>query len=154
MRLSQYLQPELTVTDIQATTSTNTIESMVQLFASNIPGLDGKEALEALLAREKQVPTGLENGIAIPHATIKSTDKTTLGVGLLSQAVDFGTQDGSLVQLVFMILSPQKAMSTHIKLLARIARLCSNKTFVQSLKGAKDSDDLLRLLQEEDERHV
>ena len=154
MRLTPYLHAKLTATELEATSSTKTIESLVRLFSDNIPGLDTEEALDALLSREKQVPTGMENGIAIPHATIDSIEETTLGIALLSEAVDFGTQDGSLVRLVFMILSPQGAISTHIKLLARIARLCSNKVFIESLMATKDSDELLRLLREEDQRHV
>ncbi len=154
MRLSPYLQPELITTDVDASSCTTVIESMVQLFSKVITGLDTDEALRVLLEREEQVPTGLENGIAIPHATIDSITDTTMGVALLPDAVDFGARDGSPVRLVFMILSPQDSISTHIKLLARIARLCSNLAFVQSLVDAKDEQDLRRLIFEEDQRHV
>ncbi len=154
MRLSPYLQPELITTDVDASSCTTVIESMVQLFSKVFTGLDTDEALRVLLEREEQVPTGLENGIAIPHATIDSITDTTMGVALLPDAVDFGARDGSPVRLVFMILSPQDSISTHIKLLARIARLCSNLAFVQSLVDAKDEQDLRRLIFEEDQRHV
>lgn len=154
MRLSSYLCPELVCTEIQASSAKTAIQAMVKVFSKNTPGLDGKAVLDALLSREAQVPTGMENGIAIPHATVESIKDTTLGVALLSNPVDFGTRDESLVSLMFMILSPADAISTHIKLLARIARLCSAQSFVHRLTKAKDKEELYKLLLEEDQKHV
>lgn len=154
MRLSPYLQPELVVADLPATSNVEAIEGLVKLTLQVLPQLDRAALLGALLDREQQVSTGLESGVAVPHATLDGLAETTLAVARLAQPVDFGTLDGSPVRIVFMMLSPPDGIATHIRLLARLARLCSNDAFLTAILEAPDARALLEVIQQEDARHV
>jgi PTS system nitrogen regulatory IIA component len=55
---------------------------------------------------------------------------------------------------MFLLISPQDAIATHIRLLARIARLCSFPAFLDRMLEAKDAAELYRVIREEDGKHV
>jgi PTS system nitrogen regulatory IIA component len=110
--------------------------------------------MEELLDREKSYSTGLECGIAVPHAMVEGVEKTVCLVATMQVPVNMGTVDGSLVHTAFLLLSPPEAVATHIRLLARIARLCSETAFVERLRRSPDAETLYRTIVEEDERHV
>lgn len=154
MRLSLYLQPELVVADLSASTNIEVVEGLVERVLQVLPQLDRAALLGALLDREQQVSTGLESGVAVPHATLEGLAKTTLAVARLARPVDFGTLDGSPVRIVFMMLSPPDAIATHIRLLARLARLCSSDAFLTAILEAPDAQALLEVILQEDARHV
>lgn len=154
MRLSPYLKPELVVADLAATTNVEAIEALVDRTLEVLPQLDRATLRGALLDREQQVSTGLESGVAVPHATVAGLAETTLAAVRLAQPVDFGTLDGSPVRIVFMMLSPPDAIATHIRLLARLARLCSSDAFLTAILEAPDAQALLEVILQEDARHV
>lgn len=154
MRLSPYLQPRLVVVDLKAVSNVEVIERMIDLVVEHVPGLDRTGLVGALLDREQQVSTGLAGGVAVPHATVEGLDRTLLAIGRTARPVDFGSLDGSPVRFVFLMLSPPGGIATHIRLLARIARLCSHPGFLDAMGQARDSADLLSVVRLEDERHV
>ena len=67
---------------------------------------------------------------------------------------DYESLDGSPVHLFFVLLSPPGETGTHIRLLARVARLVDSEAFVTRVATAPSASDVLRLTVEEDERHV
>jgi len=154
MRLSPFLRPELVVTDLPAATNVEVIEALADLAVAVLPGLDRSALLGALLERERQVCTGLQSGVAVPHARLDGLPETTLAVARLARPVDFGTLDGSPVRIVFMLLSPPDGIAAHIRLLARLARLCSNDAFLDAILEAADARALFEVIRLEDDRHV
>ncbi len=154
MRLSPYLRPELVVVDLEAADSREAIGNLVDTLVGVHPDLDRQLLLDSLLEREKDVGTGLESGVAVPHATVAGVERTILMVARLLEPVDFSTRDDSPVRILFLMISHPDAIATHIRLLARIARLCSNDDFLQAMLAARDAGDLLAVVQREDARHV
>jgi mannitol/fructose-specific phosphotransferase system IIA component (Ntr-type) len=154
MRLSPYLRPELVRADLSAADNLQAIERLVDVLVAAEPELDRQCLLDALLDREQQVSTGLESGVAVPHATVEGVHQTVLVIGRLAQPVDFGTLDGSPVRFIFMMLSPPGAIASHIRLLARIARLCSLPEFIEAMERAAGDAGLLEAIRQEDARHV
>ena len=154
MRLSSFLHPELVVAGLKAVDNVDAVERLIDRLLTVQPGLDRRVLVGALLDREQQVSTGLESGVAVPHATVEGLEQTLLMVAQLEDGIDFGTLDGSPVRIVFMMLSPPGGIATHIRLLARIARLCSDEGFREALLSAGDSASLMEAIQREDARHV
>jgi mannitol/fructose-specific phosphotransferase system IIA component (Ntr-type) len=54
---------------------------------------------------------------------------------------------------LFLLLSPPAASSTHIKLLARIARLMRQPDFLDQLMNAADAEEVIERIQQFDEQH-
>jgi PTS system nitrogen regulatory IIA component len=70
------------------------------------------------------------------------------------EALDFGALDSEPVDLLFLLLSPPDAQNLHLRLLARLSRIFSSQNLLERLRRAPGPKEVLRLLREEDARHV
>ena len=106
---------------------------------------DGPAVAQAALAREAQSATGLPGGIAIPHCRSAAVGEPSIGFARLAPPVDFGAADGP-ADLVFLIAAPEGAGSEHMKLLSSLARALVRPEFVQSLRDASTTADVVALV--------
>ncbi len=106
---------------------------------------DRASLLAAAMAREAQSATGLPGGIAIPHCRSAAVSVPSIGFARLSPGVDFGAPDGP-ADLVFLIAAPEGAGAEHMKLLSGLARALVRPEFVQSLRAAGTTDDIVALV--------
>ena len=100
----------------------------------------------ALKDREQLGPTGMGNGIAIPHAKIDSINHI---VGLfvkLEKPIEFDSIDKKKVDLVFTILAPTQSGVAHLKALAKVSRLLRDKKICSKLRSTEDISALFSIL--------
>lgn len=114
--------------------------------ASAATGVDERQIFEALLQRERLGSTGLGRGIAIPHIKIKALSGISCLFARLAQPIDFESQDGEPVDLIFLLLAPEHASGDHLKALARISRLVREPSTLELLRGARDAAALRDVL--------
>lgn len=93
--------------------------------------------LAAVAAREEHFPTGMEGGIAIPHAQSDLVTTPSVAVATSSTGVDFGADDGPS-NLIFMIAAPAGGDGAHLQILAKLARKVMNDEFRDSLRAETD----------------
>jgi PTS system nitrogen regulatory IIA component len=108
----------------------------------NAHGISKWDVCDALLAREKLGSTGLGLGVAIPHGRIKGLKQALGAFAHLAVPVDFGAPDGEPVDMVFVLLVPEKANETHLELLSELAQMFSDKQFRESIRTAQDTKSL------------
>ena len=101
--------------------------------------------IAAAMAREEQSATGLPGGIAIPHCRSPFVDTASIAFARLNPAVDFGAPDGP-ADLAFLIAAPESGGAEHMKLLSSLARALVRKDFVESLRNATSSDEVVELV--------
>ena len=121
------------------------IGRLTRLLADSGRATDGDGLATAIMAREAQSATGLPGGIAIPHARSPHVGTASIGFARLNPRVDFGAPDGP-ADLVFMIAAPEGGGSEHMKLLSSLARALVRPDFVQSLRNASTSDEVVNLV--------
>jgi PTS system nitrogen regulatory IIA component len=114
--------------------------------ASVLTGLNARDVLETILARERLGTTGVGQGIAIPHGRMDNLDRIYGLFARLNKPIDFDSLDEQPVDLVFMLLAPVGAGADHLKALAKISRLLRNQTICKKLRGSDSSDALYALL--------
>lgn len=153
MKLHHYLVPELVIMDLASTGVEDTLRQMVGQLADRGAIADAETALDALLQRESSQSTGLGNGIAIPHAVYAELDSTVIQLAISRGGVDFRALDQEPVHLFFLLLSPPERSGTHIKLLARIARLMRQPGFLELLLDADSPEAVIASIRETDEEH-
>ena len=114
--------------------------------AAKLSGLPEREIFDAILQRERLGSTGVGNGIAIPHCKLTNV-RSIFGIfARLERPVDFDAQDGSPVDLIFMLVAPETAGADHLKALARIARILRDPAFATRLRATKDPSALYSML--------
>jgi PTS system nitrogen regulatory IIA component len=72
--------------------------------------------------------------------------------GLSKDGVDFDSLDGEPVHIFFLLIAPEESAGPHLKALARISRMLKDKYFRELLRKAKDDNEILRIIQEEDSK--
>jgi PTS system nitrogen regulatory IIA component len=114
-------------------------------------GLDPENLVNVLLEREQLGSTGIGGGIGIPHGKLKILNSLVLAFGLSRGGVDFESMDGRPTHIFFLLVTPENSTGVHLKLLARISRLLKNDNFKAKLLSVEDSEEVLRIIKEEDE---
>jgi mannitol/fructose-specific phosphotransferase system IIA component (Ntr-type) len=81
----------------------------------------------ALVDREKSMSTGLECGIALPHAAVEGLEELVAGLAVFRQGVPFQSIDGSPARIVVLLLIPKERRMAYLPVLADAARLLSRE---------------------------
>ena len=127
------------------------ITQMTQVLASDT-GIDVSQAIEAVLKRERDAPTGLGRQIAVPHARLPDLRRPCIAFARFTEGIDFKASDGAPARLVFLILSPQAAPVIQVKLLARIAHMVQSDYVTSQLQEAQDAAEVVTIVETADTR--
>ncbi len=152
MKLNDILIREACIVDMKARTKKEALRELSEVLAGSVKGLDAAGLLDMLLEREKLGTTAMGDGIAIPHARIEALDRLLASFGRSRQGVDFDSVDGKPTHLFFLLVAPGREGSAHLLTLARLSRLLSSPEFRSKLLDVESSDDLFRVLEEEESR--
>lgn len=129
------LPPSTILLDVLAADRTAIIQRLVHAAAS-MHGLPEGETLEAVLKREREVPTSVGEGVAIPHARIVGLGAPKMAFARLAEGIEFDAPDKRPVRLVFLILSPAEEPKIQLILLQRIAEIMQSDYLRARLLGA------------------
>jgi PTS system nitrogen regulatory IIA component len=121
-RLSAFLKPELMTVDLRGVTREEVIDELLRVADHEglVCGVDS--ARDAVLERERLMPTGMGHGIAIPHARTDSVGELVCVVGLHRRGVNFGGPDNEPATIIILTLSPTAATVPHVQLMAMLSR--------------------------------
>ncbi len=108
--------------------------------------------VEAVMAREKSMSTGMEHGIAIPHAAVEGVDGVRAAMGIVGegQTLGFDSIDGRPTRVVVLLVIPRAQKLLHIRTLADIARVLGRDTVREHLVAAKTAEEAWAALAEGD----
>ena len=104
------------------------------------------EVLQAVLERERQFPTGIGYGVAVPHGKTPALANLVAVAGTAPAAVRYETLDGEPVRLFFLLAGPESQAGAHVKALSRIARLVRREPVRARLLAAGDAAEFYRIL--------
>ena len=63
---------------------------------------------EALVIRERSMTTGMENGIAIPHAAVDGIEEVIALMAIAPDGVPFETLDGEPARIIVELVIPRE----------------------------------------------
>ncbi|HIG10394.1 MAG TPA: PTS sugar transporter subunit IIA [Planctomycetes bacterium] len=126
------------------------IEHLVRserLTADEAPGVR-----DAVLARERSMSTGMENGIAIPHAAVDGLSEIAVALGIVQDeaGLDFESIDGQPTRLVVLLVIPKAQKLLHIRTLADVARVLGKDSVREELLSAETCESAWYALRTDD----
>jgi mannitol/fructose-specific phosphotransferase system IIA component (Ntr-type) len=107
---------------------------------------------ESVLARERELSTGIGRGVAIPHGKTPAVPRHVLAFGVSSQPIDFGAVDGVPCRLFLLCVSNPKDAGEHVRVLMQVARVLNNADARTALETAKVAEDVVRVFREDEHR--
>ena len=117
-------------------------------LVSGVYGLNTGIVVEALLARENLGPTGVGNGVALPHAHIEGLESVVGAFVLLDRPVDFDSVDRQPVDIAFALFAPLNAGVEHLKALALVSRTLREASIRAKLRSNPDPTTIFVILSE------
>jgi PTS system fructose-specific IIA component len=143
MNIVDLLDESTVIAGLNASSKKDVLNQLIDLFSELVSDEQLEKIRSAVFERENIMSTGVGKGLAIPHGKCAGLEKTLAGFALLDKPVDYDAIDGQPVQMVFLMVGPEKQNSTHIKLLSRISRLMNNAEFREELRSCDTVDDIL-----------
>lgn len=129
-------------------------KNKVEVFQNVIPSLaekmnlDSEVLTELLLDREHLMPTAFNHGVAVPHARecLQNTGFDLVAVVFPEQPIDYGALDEKPVDILFFLFATEDKI--HLHLLAKIAHLSNNFSFLSFLRTHPTKNLLLEKVRE------
>ncbi|MFA9499515.1 PTS sugar transporter subunit IIA [Mannheimia sp. E30BD] len=109
------------------------------------------ECFSNLFKREKLGTTGLNQGIALPHAKLPACESVILEKPIaiflqLEEAIDYEAQDHKDVDLIYAIMFPENSCEQYKGCLPQIAKQLSDKSLLKQLRAAESAEDIWQIL--------
>jgi fructose PTS system EIIA component len=148
--ITDLIDTQLVTTELSATDRDGAIAELVGLLAADGRVTDADAYTAAVLAREEETGgTGMESGVAIPHAKSTGVSRASVAFGRSSTGLDFGAEDGDGADLVFLIAAPEGADDLHVRVLSRLARRLIHDSFRTALREADSSAAVIDIIHRE-----
>ena len=154
MKLAPFISNAVVLAGADAPTREVALRMMLRKLRASIADLEVESVLKDILIRERESSTGIGKGVAIPHATVEGLESTVIAVATLKEPIDFNSVDRKKVSLIIVILSPRGKADEHLRMLARVARICSRDAILSEIIAAEDDDSLRGALLAVDEKCV
>ena len=145
MQLSDIIRPE-SVKLLSGTTSKKRLFHEIGDLAASTYGLDADTVIEALMERESLGPTGVGQGVALPHTRIDSVGAVCGLFIRLDRPLDFESIDKQPVDIVFTLFAPESAGVEHLKALALVSRTLRDSGIRSKLRANDDVATLHTIL--------
>jgi Kef-type K+ transport system membrane component KefB/mannitol/fructose-specific phosphotransferase system IIA component (Ntr-type) len=145
INILEYFNRRMVLDDIRAKSRDTTIEELCIAAAEQESVLDLDELKSAVMTREYELGTAIEDGIAVPHIRIPHLESPMIVFGRSVAGIDWNSPDGKLTHFVFLILSPT-SNDVHIQVLREIARVMSERKTRNRILQAKDHDSTWNVL--------
>jgi fructose PTS system EIIA component len=147
VRLADVLTPSRIRVPLQATNKEGILRELVELLLAGNGG-SIEEVLAAVLERERQFPTGIGYGVAVPHGKTPVVASLQVVAGTTVKPVPYETLDGEPVRLFFLLAAPESQAGAHVKVLSRISRLVRREPIRTRLLDARTPEEFHRSLTE------
>ena len=150
MRITELFTAHSIALDAALSTRDEILDKLVALQATHGNITDTAAYKKALLAREDEASTYVDNGITVPHARTSCVTRPSLAALRLAEPVQYNAEDDGKTDLLFVIAAPENG-SLHMDMLARLMQMLMNEEFVQTLRDAKTPADFLQAIDDRED---
>lgn len=144
--LKNMLSKECINLNLKSTTKNEVIDELIELLF-NAGKLNDKILFKkAILEREAQSSTGLEEGVAIPHGKTSAVKIPSIAFGISQNGIDYDSLDGEPSTLFFMIAAPENATDSHIETLSQLTTILLDDDIREKLLKADAPEEIFNIL--------
>ncbi len=149
-RLLEFLQEEFILVGLRETDKWRVLDELAA-FMHRVHGVREtslQDLVQSIVAREKQMTTGIGEGIAVPHGRIEGGPEIRGVIGISREGIDFNAVDDQPVHLVILIATPEAHYEQHLRVLAAIAKIFGqNPELLEQIFNAKNAAGVHEILQ-------
>ena len=146
MKLLDYTQESGLLPALECRDRTEAIRRLVAGLVEAGTVAEPELLVEEILLREQEGSTAIGGGLSIPHARFKSVQRVQLAVATLATPLEILTEDGRPVDVIILIVGPVGDPRQMLRVLARLARLVKQGTFLDDLRAASTPAAMLEVI--------
>ena len=148
-------RPKLTLREMVVTDagllhlSARTCDAAIAELAARVPAgrvPAGVDVAAQAIAREREMPTDLGVGVAVPHARCRGLTEPIVVFGRSADGIVFDRTSASLVHLVFLLLTPDDQPNLQVLLLSQVARVAGDAESRRRLLAAESPAEVREIL--------
>jgi PTS system nitrogen regulatory IIA component len=151
--LANLLSEKLVSVPLLARTRAAAVKALVELAGRSGQVYLPHALRDAILDRERTSSTALDNGVAFPHPRHPlphAVGVSFVAYGRTVNSIPFGASGGGLTDIFFLVCCLEA--HTHLRVLARLARLLRLPEFLDALRTAANLEDTLAVVREGEQR--
>ncbi len=142
--VAELFSAEDIVLDLDAPDKVRVFKEAAQLLERR-QGVAEALTFDKLSARERLGSTGLGHGVAIPHARVEGLSRALVAFVRTKSPIPFDAADGKPVWGVLVLLVPKQATDQHLLILAEVARMFNDQSFLDRLRACTSPAEAYRL---------
>jgi fructose-specific phosphotransferase system IIC component/fructose-specific phosphotransferase system IIA component/fructose-specific phosphotransferase system IIB component len=146
--LGSILSMRSIVMDMPAQTRDDVLRQLAELAVQNGIADNAAAVYRKYQEREDQGPTGMVQGIAIPHAKDKMVERPAMLIARLQQPIPWPSMDEQPVDIIISFLIPDSGDAEHVAYLSNTAKLLTHQSFIKQLRAAKTPLQVMTLFRE------
>ncbi|HID56983.1 TPA: PTS sugar transporter subunit IIA [Candidatus Poribacteria bacterium] len=151
MNLSEALKVGTIKVKLQSADKFGAINELIDL-ADEAGVLSNKDDFRnAILARERRQSTGLEEGVAVPHALSQSVKQVFACLGISKGGIEFQSLDGKPAKLIFLIGAPPGMNTQYLSVLSKVARIFIKRDMRNKVLSASSPEEVMGIIEEEED---
>ncbi|MDH4219907.1 MAG: PTS sugar transporter subunit IIA [Candidatus Aminicenantes bacterium] len=150
MKICSILKENHVFLDLKSRDKRQVLEEFVAAIKEKGLISDDKLVLDELLKRESLGSTGLEKGIAIPHALIDELKEPFLAIAVIKAGTDFEAADQMPTYILMLLLGNKNNPGAQLKILAHVCRLVKETDFIEKIKKINEPNEICAILEEEE----
>ncbi len=152
IRLGDVLKENRVLLDLRSATAMAAIEEVINRCPKEDLPLPAPQIIEAVLTRERSLPTYLGEGLGVPHARLDTLKSPVLFFARSNEGVVFDpAKPEEKANVLFLLLTPTSIPRLQIRLLARIANLRESVYVWDRLLAAESPAEALEAIRSGDE---
>ncbi len=142
MNLMDYTTPDGFLPKLDCDSVSAAVTRLVEQFVDDGDVGLAQDLVREVMRRETEGSTAIGGGLVIPHARFTGVSEVRIAVATLADPVDIPSEDGQPVDIVILLVGPDGDPRQMLRVLARLARLVRQGSFLQGLREAETSDAL------------
>lgn len=136
------ISKNLIICDLAANTKDEVLMELVDLVSTSKNITDKQVLMDDIMQREAKMSTGMEHGIAFPHAKSDGVKHLTVAIGRKKSGIEFDSLDGLPSQIFVLIASPTDEASPHLQVLSAVSGVLSQEDNRQKILNARSADEI------------
>ena len=143
-RFTKFTHSRTFINRLQARSRAEAVAELASV-AATLCGMEAGEISDGAMLREQLMPTGIGNGIAVPHTRMRGVSEPVIAVGLSAAGIDFDSPDGRPAHVILLIITPAHDDGIQLEILADIAKVFRDEEIRNKLAGVESYTEFLAL---------
>ena len=144
--LLKVLTADVISCSLKGTTKDEILDELVGLLEKSGKVTDRSTVLADVRAREKIMSTGLEKGIAIPHAKTDGVSGICVAIGIKKDGIDFEALDRQPSRIFILVAAPKKGEAPQMQVMSAIAGELHKNGITDRVLSAETAGDVIGIL--------